>query len=1104
MCHSTVVQRRYQWSLRLLLVAAFLVFNVPYALHAQATDGPVVWLKFDEAAGATTFADGSTNNNNGTCAGATCPTAGAEGRIGQAAQFDGVDDKIQVNINAPAGAFTLAAWVRNNNATWGAWRTIFEFGDDQPWFGISPNGSLNLYPTISGGSVPLNQWAHVAYTWNGTEGRLFINGQSVNANNTAPTLGGQGLGIGFENGFNSPLIGLLDDARIYTRALSAAEVDQLAKPGTGPVVQPTEPANPPAGNARLVDLTISIYKPVPTAAERKPYEDLLNLFADSIYEMTNGTQKIRTITIYDNGRFADRADIKWIQFEVQPRASTNGYGKRGQVNMGDAIFDAQTVITDPTQMGTFLRTLAHEWGHYFYGVLDEYEGRGTSTDPGSPQAGDTPPQPCSVMCAAGVDIDFANLNFSTRNSTLNVNRTNTAHYRVFQASGWETVARAPNLDPASQRGQRLYWPELAPVAPAANANATVELPANRVAARSDFQINWADANAAVLKHRFIMIDISADMGANNKLAATKLAVKNYIDRSNVGDKLGIITFADVHTVVQPLTTIDNDTTKATMKAAVDALQAKAGVNDRRVDGANQAAIAALQQAANNAAIVDNGVYIIIDGGYTDATEPFIFQKVGNDYGNAGLQLGIFNFAATAKPNDLYSNSIELLRPFNGTYRFVGNEDFTLPPVRAGQSANPHANDAESDELVDALTDVDQQNSPIVDVDLGTFYDEIAASEVFTGLIYVDDTLDELEVEVFYSGAPEGAQVALYDPDGFASEGIECDTDGFDTLCYVVESAPLTGTWELEVVAVDGPLYVDYAATGYALDGFTYEAFIESSAGEFVQYPADVVLTAGVRQVELIAKAGLTAWAETPTGEFIDLLLVDDGVAPDQTADDGLYTGFLPYDQPGDYYVTIVFDNIAGEAVFTQAGLADVSEVQTTPVPDDFDRFATIDLLVEDYAADDHGNTDDDATDLPADNHDRNGRIDQAGDVDHFRITSPASLSGDPKADGLVAAQNAATATYILRMTNLGFGMNAKVTVTTSAGTEEYQTGALPYNAYWSTPVTLAEGEEAQVSVTHSDGSATDGSYSISFGDPLPGEADATPAEQDIFLPYISR
>ena len=63
-------------------------------------------------------------------------------------------------------------------------------------------------------------------------------------------------------------------------------------------------------------------------------------------------------------------------------------------------------------------------------------------------------------------------------------------------------------------------------------------------------------------------------------------------------------------------------------------------------------------------------------------------------------------------------------------------------------------------------------------------------------------------------------------------------------------------------------------------------------------------------MDRIAGAGITAWVEGPDGTYSDLTLTDDGVAPDVLADDGQYTGLMPYDQPGDYAVTVLFDNIA--------------------------------------------------------------------------------------------------------------------------------------------------------------------------------------------------
>lgn len=1090
----------------ILLVTAILVTLLPQTLLAQEADGPAFWLKFDEPAGATAFADSGSAAANGACNGSACPTAGAAGRVGQAAQFDGVDDRVTANVNTPAGSYTVAVWVQFTGTAWNSWRTLVEFGDDAPWFGVTPSGQLTLYPAIFGGAMPVGQWAHAAFVWNGTESKLFVNGQAVAVNAAAPPGGGQGIALAAETGGPNPWQGLMDDVRVYQRALSDAEIAQLAAPETGPVVAPPAPTppNPGVPPSRLFDLTISIYKPITTPAERQPYEELFRLFADGIYEMTNGAHKIRTVTFYDNGRFADRADIQWIQFEQQPRASTNAYGRgRGTVHMGDAIFSQDTQITNPNNLGTFLNTLTHEWSHYTYGILDEYASNKTSTDPGSPQSGDTPPDPCSVMCAAPPSIDFARLNFSTPKSTASVNRTSTAHYRTFSASGWETVARTPANDPPGTRGTRLYWEDLAPKAPAAGQDPSVELPAARTTARDALNFTWVDANAPTAKHRVFLVDVSADMGQDNKLESAKLALKNYVDSANVGDLVGIITFAGTHTVIQPLTRIDDDATRTAIKAQIDAIQATAGVNSRNVAGADAAALAALQQAGTNAFIIDRGVYTIIDGAFTDNTEPFIFQKVYNDHSAAGIAFSVFNFAATRKPNDLFSNSLELLRfPTTaanppGTYQFVGNGGFAIPGVASAAAGN-----ASAGVLSGALGAVDQRFSPVVDVDLGTARGQaVDSGSPLTANFYVDATLDEVEIAVRYDGSKGAAVITLNDPDSQSAGALPvCESDGYDTLCSISLSQPAVGTWQLGVAAAGAVLDVGYAVTGYALDGDTYHAAVISQAGEFVTYPEAVVLVAELRRGARIGGAGITAWVEGPDGAYADLTLSDDGVAPDVLANDGQYTGFLPYDQPGDYAVTVLFDNIGGAAFYTQAGMADALDPATSLVNDDFDRFAELDILVDDFAGDDHGASDAEATDLLGDNGDVPGRIDNAGDVDRFRIASPDALPDAPRDAVMAAAANAPTERYILRLTHFAFGMDAIVRVTTNSGTKEYAAGPLAYDDYWTLPLDLAAGEVVTVDVLNKNGQSAAGQYEISFGQPLSGEA----AGATLYLPHVTR
>ncbi len=1095
-------------SCAMLLSLAVGALGSPRAVLAQTNTGMAVWLKFDEAVSATTFADATGNNANGTCTSIACPTAGVAGRIGQAAQFDGANNKVQVTLNAPTGAFSLAAWVRYTGTAWGARRTIMEFGDDAPFFGVDPDGQLSVFNVAAGGMVPINQWTHVAYAWNGAASTLYINGQAVQTNNVAPPATGQGLGIGAEIGGPSPWLGLMDDVRVYNKAVTAAEVGELANPEGGPAAVALAPPTDP-GNARLIDLTVSIYKPVTTAGDRKPYEDLFNLFADTIYETTNGTHKIRNITIYDNGRFADRADIKWIQFEQQPRASTNAYGKgRGTVNMGDAIFDGQTLITNPDQLPTFVQTLGHEWGHYFYGVLDEYEGTRPATDDSSPKPGDTPPNPCSLMCAAGGALDFSKLNFSTRKSTFLANRTQTAHYRTYGASAWETVARSPNDDPPNQRGARLYWPDLARVAPGPTADATLELPANQANARDSLKINWADATVTARKYRMLLVDVSNDMGGDNKLASAKVALKNYVDASNDGDMIGLITFADTHTVAQPLTVIAGAVTKDALKATIDGLSAKAGIVDRLFASADKAALDALKAAPDFGLITDRGVYTLIDGGFTDTTEPHIFQKAYNDHNAAGIPLSVYNFAAQNKPNDAFGNAFDLMQFSTtaaqppGTYQFVGNGGFALPAL-AQRGSRPSVGAADANKLLDALDSTDQAYSPILDVDLGAAKDvTVQPGTPFTSSIFVDGSLDEIEVTVSHDGTPDDADVTLTAPGGSPINADDVYTDGAETLYAFTVVSPTAGLWTVQVTAVGAPVVATYQATGYANDGSTFQAILTSESGPIVSYPDEVVLVASLSADKAIAHARVTSWVEKPDGSFSDITFKDDGIAPDAEANDGSYTTLLPYAAPGDYHVTAVFDNNAGTAVFSEEGQADGATISTT-APNNFERTAMLQVLVQDYAGDDHGSTNAGASDLLPNNADMPGQIDKSGDMDVFRATSPVP-SGSKTVQlgkGQTGRMQASAITrFALRLTHFAFGMNATVIVTTTAGTKTYHTGALGYNQYWSVPLDLAPEETVYVEILHNNGQAAVGSYDISFGKPLLGEF----VGRTVYLPLIVR
>lgn len=170
-----------------------------------------------------------------------------EGQIGNALTFDEATDRAEVaSFNVASNQLTLMCWVYPTSFAGVANEARFiskatgTAANEHIWmlgnigdgtalrFRLRTDGSNTATLASPGGQLALNQWNHVAATYDGSSMKLFLNGNQVasqlkTGNITASPasigLGGQPSGAG-----DRSLLGHLDEVRIYGSALSSAAI----------------------------------------------------------------------------------------------------------------------------------------------------------------------------------------------------------------------------------------------------------------------------------------------------------------------------------------------------------------------------------------------------------------------------------------------------------------------------------------------------------------------------------------------------------------------------------------------------------------------------------------------------------------------------------------------------------------------------------------------------------------------------------------------------------------------------------------------------------------------------------------------------------------
>ncbi|MFN6463805.1 MAG: DUF4347 domain-containing protein [Nostoc sp. DedVER02] len=219
--------------------------------NKDSSNGLIGYWKFEEATGSTVL-DSSGNNNNGSL----INSSRTPGLYGQALQVIGRNSShasipASASLNSITNQITVSAWVRPDGQPVGFKSVVNRqigtlLHPDQFFLGFGIRNQVTTYKweigtassegNIYTGSPIGDSWAHLVGTYDGSMLRLYVNGVEIGSNPYKDSIPGDynpvtiGAAENAEEGtpLSDSFKGLVDEVRIYNRALSATEVKNLS------------------------------------------------------------------------------------------------------------------------------------------------------------------------------------------------------------------------------------------------------------------------------------------------------------------------------------------------------------------------------------------------------------------------------------------------------------------------------------------------------------------------------------------------------------------------------------------------------------------------------------------------------------------------------------------------------------------------------------------------------------------------------------------------------------------------------------------------------------------------------------------------------------
>ena len=707
------------------------------------------------------------------------------------------------------------------------------------------------------------------------------------------------------------------------KALITGLALSLSAPAPFTALAATHPLTAVA-DANTIDYVVNVdwdYDSPPTQAtnpnqvlDRAYITSVIRVLAQSIFTMTEGRHKLGNVFVYRNKTFSTNVDIQLINTNDRSSANVAGWAVRNSSSFNHLAFENTAESIDA--MG---KVIAHELGHYTYGLFDEYVEAGKAldlNDPGSPSGVDN--AKTTIM-----NNHLASPSLSTPADYADSSQRQTAQSRMMATgtalsggSAWETLVRTTDQDPVAARSLgRTFFEAFRGINPA-----TLQL--TRPVAGFDSKLNIVFAPSPVFRD-VIVVDRTLPAA---RLAELVQSAKALVSQAGANTEYAIVTSPASGTGPLLNYTRSSIEGKQALSAALDSIQPVASGSFDSLAAFTQG----FQLLANARKAGDTSTFHMLTGNETAvpaeaATTARIARVSVNALGLTGAtpeqRQGVREKARTQSASGTSISLAQLAQQTGGSFNSAktGTEG-AKNIIRGEKEAHAAAFAVLSFDASTALSTG------------GRFDSEFrVASQTTDGDVEVELTFDPADASKlsFSLVAPDGtvhASSALPDGITFTNNA----TEGLVSFAIGSGFAARTGSWKARVNASA----IMTEGIGLAVSTNTLLALSADVEGGAVGSASGPVLKASLGAEKRIKGASVTAAIYDADGNLVldNLVLRDDGISPDLRGGDGEYVADLSGKlAPGEYYALLVGQTSDSSRIASLGALIKGARNEESPV-----------------------------------------------------------------------------------------------------------------------------------------------------------------------------